>query len=373
MHGPNARAGGQPRPRRRLPRLAALLAGVLILVGCGPSSPSSAAVASPSDPSSSDLVDIGAGLQGPAGLTATVYTTGLANASAFAVDPAGRLWVATAAYGDEGADGVYLLTAPGATPIEVVDGLVTPLGMLWYGGSLYVSSDDGVVAYSGLVGHSFASHRTILAVADDTGELNGLALGPDGRIAVGISAPCDACDPTDELSASVVSVLPDGSDLRVEASGIRAAVGLTYYPGTSDLFVTMNQRDDLGEATPGDWLSVIERGQDWGFPACYGQGGAACAGSPTPTAVLDRHAAVSGVAIVTTELGPTIGSSAIVAEWATGKVLRVALANDGGTYRSTVSPFLTGLQNPVPVIVSPDGAILVGDWGTGVVYRIASA
>jgi hypothetical protein len=224
-----------PEPTGILARVAARpdsplsWAGVLVLVGCGPSSPSSTAVASPSDPSSGGLVDIGAGLQGPAGLTASVYGTGLANASAFAVDPEGRLWVATAAYGDEGADGVYLVTTPGATPIEVVDGLVTPLGMLWYGGSLYVSSDDGVVAYSGLIGHSFASHRTILAVAGDTGELNGLALGPDGRIAVGISAPCDACDPTDELSASVVSVLPDGaiSGSRRRASGRPSALPIT--------------------------------------------------------------------------------------------------------------------------------------------------
>jgi len=59
----------------------------------------------------------------------------------------------------------------------------------------------------------------------------------------------------------VVSFLPDGSDLRVEAGGIRAPVGLAYYPGTNDLFVTMNQRDDLGAQTPGDWLAVVRAGQ----------------------------------------------------------------------------------------------------------------
>ena len=74
-----------------------------------------------------------------------------------------------------------------------------------------------------------------------------------------------------------MSFLPDGSDLRVEASGIRAPVGLTTDPASGDVLVTMNQRDDLGDATPGDWLAVVRSGQDWGFPDCYGQGGVAWA------------------------------------------------------------------------------------------------
>ena len=93
-------------------------------------------------------------------------------------------------------------------------------------------------------------------------------------------------------------------------------------------------------------------GQAWGFPACYGQGGSACAGAPTPVAVLDKHAAVSGVAIVTGGLGASRGPSALVAEWATGVVLRVALTHDGTTYTGTVEPFLTGLTQPVPVVTA---------------------
>ena len=65
----------------------------------------------------------------------------------------------------------------------------------------------------------------------------------------------------------------------------------------------MNQRDDLGAKTPGDWLALVRQGQDWGFPGCYGQGGAACAGVPKPVAVLDPHAAAGGVAVLTSELG----------------------------------------------------------------------
>ena len=323
--------------------------------------------------STSALVGIGAGLQGPAGLAATAYATGLANASAFAFDAEGRLWAATAGFEDDGGDAVYLVEAAGSAPVKVIADLHTPLGLLWVDDTLYVASGGRVDAYSDLDDLAFATRTTILTLPDGVGSANGLVMSPDGRLVLGISAPCDACTPTSEYAAAVVSFLPDGTDLRVDASGIRAPVGLAYYPGTDDLFVTMNQRDDLDEATPGDWLAVVRSGQAWGFPDCYGQGGTACDGVPQPVAELDAHAAVSGVAIVEAGLGSAIGSSAFVAEWAKGVVLRVALATDGETYRGTVQPFLTGLTNPVPVAVAPDGALLVGDWGTGTVYRVAPA
>jgi glucose/arabinose dehydrogenase len=171
----------------------------------------------------------------------------------------------------------------------------------------------------------------------------------------------------------VVSFLPDGGDLRVEAGGIRAPVGLAYVPGTSDLFVTMNQRDNLGDQTPGDWLAVVRQGQAWGFPDCFGQAGSACAGVPKPTAVLDKHAAVSGLAIVTGGLGPAVGTSALVAEWATGKVQRAALARQGADWTATVSPFLTGVKSPVALLVAHQSTLLVGDWSTGTVYAVSPA
>ena len=102
------------------------------------------------------------------------------------------------------------------------------------------------------------------------------------------------------------------------ASGRPSA--LPSFPRTSTLLVTMNQRDDLGAATPGDWLAEVRQGQDWRFPGCYGQGGPACAGVPDPIAVLDEHAAVGDLAILTGRLGPPRGPPPLVSEWQTAKV-----------------------------------------------------
>jgi len=62
-----------------------------------------------------------------------------------------------------------------------------------------------------------------------------------------------------------------------------------------------------------------------------------------------------------------------VAEWSTGVVERVALQRRGSSYRSTVSTFLDGLHNPTALVLLRDDSLLVGDWGTGTIYRIAKS
>ena len=369
-------------------RLVPLLVIAALLAGCaadasdrasdGSSTP--AAVGSAALPSASpivpsgNLVDIGDGIQGPAGLVATMYATGVGNVAALDFDDAGRLWVATAAFADEGTDAIYRIDAAGSVPVKVVDGLHTVLGLVWLDDTLFVASAGRVDAYAAVDGDELAEPTTVLTLPDGVGEVNGLAMLADGRLALGVSAPCDDCTPAIPEGGAVLTFRPDGSDLQVLATGIRAPVGLAVIPASGELLVSMNQRDQLGDATPGDWLSIVEDGQDWGFPDCYGQGGAACTGVPTPLAELDRHAAVSGVAVVDGRLGTTVGMAALVAEWTTGRVVRVGL-NTGETPATStgVSTFLTGIGQPVGITTMRDGAIVVGDWGTGTIYRIAPA
>jgi len=334
----------------------------LALAGCGsvgPSKPSGA------------LVAIGAGLRGPAGLRARVYAHGPPSTAAFAFDARGRLWLTAAGLEAHAHDGVYMIAKPGARALKVVTGLDDPLGLQWYRGELYVASVGRVDEYGGFDGRRFTRHERILDGPVAGGENNLLLINGEGRFVMGITATCDHCAPASRFAGSIVTFAPDGRDLRVYASRIRAPFGLAYFPGTSDLLVSMNQQDDLGARTPGDWLALVREGEDWRFPECYGQGGAACAGVPAPTAVLDKHAAVGGVAIVTGQLGASVGTAAIVPEWNVAKVQRVALARTSSGFTGTVTPFLTGLHNPLAVALAPDGrSLLVGDWATGTIYAI---
>jgi glucose/arabinose dehydrogenase len=356
-------ARSKPRPRSLVRVLGAVVAASLV-AACGAAAQTRRASSAP--------VSIGAGLRGPATLRAAVYTRGLSHVSAFSFDAKGRLWAVTSGATEHSSDAVYLVPKAGARPIKVAGRLDGPLGLTWDRGSLYVASIGRVEAFSGLVGSHFAHRRTILAGPAKGASNNAIVVLPSGRLALSVSTTCDHCTPSSPYAATIVTFRPDGSDLRVYARGVRAAFGLVLVPGTSDLLATMNQRDDLGAKTPGDWLGLVRKGENWGFPACYGQGGSSCRGVPSPTAVLDRHAAAGGVAIVHGGIAGG-GTAAIVAEWQTGKVLRVALTKSGSAYeRAAATTLVTGIKSPLPVAATTSG-FLVGDWSTGVVYRITAA
>ncbi len=254
----------------------------------------------------------------------------------------------------------------------MVEGVKGPLGLLWHGDRLYVASLGRVDTFSDLRGTRFARRRAIIVEPAGHGWNNGIVSLPGGRLAMGISAACDHCLSHSRWSGTIVSFRPDGSDVRVYASGIRAPFGVAYDSASGGLLTSMNQRDDLGDRTPGDWLALVRAGQGWRFPGCYGQGGDACRDVPAPIAVLDKHAAAGGVAVVEGRLGGAVGRAALVSEWERGSVLAVSLRKQGAGYaRARARPLLAGFANPLPLAVAPDGALVVGDWKRGIVYRIA--
>jgi glucose/arabinose dehydrogenase len=354
---------------------AQLLCLALLAVGCGGSQGSGAsATTSATTSAATGATSIGLGLRGAAGLRATVYARGLRNVSALAFDAEGRLWATTSAAANHARDGVYLIPSAGAKPVEVIRGVEGPLGLLWHGGRLYVTSLGRVDVYDGLAGDRFATHRTVLVEPAGHGWNNAIVALASGRLAMGISSACDHCASTSKWSGTIVSFRPDGSDVRVYAAGIRAPFGIAADPLTGALIASMNQRDDLGAKTPGDWLGLVRSGQDWRFPECYGQAGAACAGVPAPLAVLDAHAAAGGVAIAGARLLGGTGRSALVSEWERGVVLRVRLRATASGYASARPAVLvSGLKNPLPLVTAPGGDLIAGAWGSGIVYRIARA
>jgi hypothetical protein len=78
------------------------------------------------------------------------------------------------------------------------------------------------------------------------------------------------------------------------------------------------------------------------------------------------------VAIVAGQLGPSVGSAALVAEWQAGRVMRVALPGGASTSTSAAAPMITGVRNPLALATARDRALFVGDWGTGTIYRITA-
>jgi hypothetical protein len=106
------------------------------------------------------------------------------------------------------------------------------------------------------------------------------------------------------------------------------------------------------------------------FPACYGQGGTACIGVPQPAAVLDAHAAVGGMR---SQPGSSARQSARRPSSPSGRGRRCNGSPSIGPapkYKGSVRPFLTGIQNPLAIVLAPDRSLLVGDWAARTIYRI---
>jgi len=163
----------------------------------------------------------------------------------------------------------------------------------------------------------------------------------------------------------VLSVRPDGTALRVEARGLRNPYGLTVGPNAR-VYVTVNGQDKLADREPADSVVVLRRGANYGWPNCWPSFrrhrlAGSCAGVTKPFAYLEPHSSADGIAswrgaLYVTEWGQYLSH-------AHGrKVVRVGV--DG-----RVSVFATGFVHPL-AIAEHDGALYVGDYSTGTVYRI---
>jgi glucose/arabinose dehydrogenase len=71
------------------------------------------------------------------------------------------------------------------------------------------------------------------------------------------------------LKACILEVNPDGSGLRVYASGLRNPVGMDWEPETRKLWTAVNERDELGDDLVPDYLTSVKEGGFYGWPYIY--------------------------------------------------------------------------------------------------------
>jgi glucose/arabinose dehydrogenase len=291
----------------------------------------------------------------PAGYTVTTYASGLVHPTALSFGPDRRLYVS------EDVGRVVSVTRGSTSPRLFASGLRVPLGLLWRGRTLYVSQSGRVDAL-----YANGRRRTVVSgLPYKLHQQDAIVAGPDGRLYLGSGSTCNACLERDRRSAAILSFRPDGSDLRVVATGLRNPYGLLFRG--RNLYVTVNGRDDLGDGEPAEAVVLVRRGRDFGWPACWPSARrhrlvGACRGVSAPVAYLEPHSSADGIAAWRGDL--------YVAEW--GEYLH----SNHGRYvvrirRGRVTRFATGFDHPLALAVDPAGGLLVADWGRGVIYRIA--
>jgi glucose/arabinose dehydrogenase len=280
----------------------------------------------------------------------------------------------------------------------IAKGLNEPHGMAFHKHAFYVANNDGVVRfgldargiptgspayvnhYGGGSGHST---RTII-------------FGSDSAMYVSDGSSCNVCIETDSTRATVMRFDESGGNGRIFASGLRNAVGVAVDPATRDIWVTVNERDNLEpdhQNSPPDKVNVIHAGGFYGWPYCWGDHNASpefhdpakCTSMTVPALNVQAHSAVLGITFLdrATVLPAAMRGDALVAShgsWnrdvPTGdKIIRVHVANG---QPQSYDDFITGWQRPdgsrwgrvADVMVAADGSLLITDDQLGAIYRV---
>src|SRR5438876_10898354 len=95
-----------------------------------------------------------------------------------------------------------------------------------------------------------------------------IVFSPDGnKMYVSIGSRSNNSDDAREAErARVFQFNPDGSGQKVYAWGIRNAVGIAFRPGSDELWMSTNERDELGDDLPPDYISSVKPGGFYGWP-----------------------------------------------------------------------------------------------------------
>jgi hypothetical protein len=252
-------------------------------------------------------------------------------------------------------------------PQVVLRGFKTPLGLTWHRGRLFISAQGALWKINA------GQRRAIVSNLPHGRHQQDNVVVHRGRLYFGSGSTCDVCSERSRLSATVLSVRPDGQDLRVVARGLRNPYGLAVDPVTKRLYTSVNERDKLGDGEPAETIVEIRQGRHFGWPQCWPSSRlkrlrGSCTGITPPVAYLEPHSAPGGMAFWNRSL--------YVAEWGEylerkhGRKLTWVVLRQGRP--AAVTTFATGFEHPLAVAVDPESGLLVADHGRGIVYRISA-
>lgn len=317
----------------------------------------------------------------PPGFSLTTYAEAFGPTS-LAFGPDGRLYVASTnsvVYAFADTDGDHRADQRDVFAWDVQ----IPLGLLWVKNALYISYNGAVKAVADTDGDGVGDRVNLILKdlpASGLHQNDGMVMGADGYIYLGMGSTCDACAERDRLNASILRFEPDGAGLSVYASGFRNPYDVAFN-ADGDLFATDNGRDKLGDGLPPEELNHIRANLNYGWPDCWeGNTGSTCASQTHPAATFEAHSSADGLTFYNADnFPPDYKDNAFVAIFGSyllpqieRGLARVKLTKQGGSYVGESEWFLKlgATGRPLDVTVGPDGGLYVADYEGGVIYRI---
>ena len=351
----------------------------------------------------------------PAGFKVELYASGLENPRELRTAPNGDIFLAES---DPGIIKVFRgMTNDGKAERSenFATGLNKPFGIAFYPSGpnpqwVYIGNTDSVVRLPYKNGDLKASGSPQkIADLPGGGRLRGgghwtrdIAFSNDGKkmyVSVGSHSNVDDTDnnPIEFERADVLEFNPDGSGRRIFATGIRNCVGIAVNPKTGEPWCSVNERDNIGDDLPPEYITHVQDGGFYGWPWYYigGHQDPRHKGKHpelkdkviVPDVLVQPHNASLEMLFYDGKQFPAQYEGDIFAaehgSWnkktRTGyEVIRVPLHQTGhasGEYEDFLTGFVTPdgdvWGRPVGVAVAPDGSLLVSDDGSQSIWRVS--
>ena len=306
---------------------------------------------------------------------------------------------------------------PGLTEIFTERDLNKPFGIAFYPPGndpqfLYVANTDGVIRFPYRNGdlkargpaEKLGAHLSGGAARLRSGGhwTRDIVFSPDGKkmyVSIG-SRSNDSDNAAEADRARIFEFNSDGSQQKVYAWGVRNAVGIAFRPGSDELWMSTNERDEIGEDLPPDYISSVRPGGFYGWPWFYignhvdprhkGKHPELADKVIVPDVLVEAHSATLNLYFYTGDQFPAEYKGDIFAafhgSWnrkkRTGyKVVRVLFGHSTGKPRGEYEDFVTGFVTPngnvwgrpVGITVAKDGSLLFSEDGNGTIWRVSYA
>ncbi len=296
-------------------------------------------------------------------------------------------------------------TGTAGPPTTFISGLVRFSGLAMTADHIYYSDLNGVYRIPYNAGDTVARakpEKLPMSKAlpnDGMHGGRGLAVAKDGTVYLTVGSR----DNVSEFrpGAEVIKIDTRGT-ATTYASGLRNPVGITLRPDTGAPYVTVNERDGLGDKLAPDYFTAVQPNGFYGYPYSYAgripdpnwaskDPGGKIASAITPDVFFPAHSAPIGLAFYTGGSFPKdYQGDAFVAlhgSWNTSeptgyKVVRVHFVN--GKPEGGYENFLTGFTleagprgqpartwgRPAGLAVAKDGSLLLSDDQSGRIWRV---
>jgi glucose/arabinose dehydrogenase len=298
---------------------------------------------------------------------------------------------------DTDADGVADQTS------VLLQGLRQPFGMALVGDQLYVANTDSVMRFPYQSGQTKITEKGTKLLDLPVGHhwTRALLASKDGSklyITVGSGSNIGEKGMDIEVGrATILELDIQSGKSRTFASGLRNANGMAFEPSTGALWTVVNERDEIGDDTPPDYLTSVKDGGFYGWPYSYWgktvdkrvqpQRPELVATAITPDYALGAHTAALGLAYYDgNDLPDRFKGGMMIGQhgswnrsvYSGYKVIFVPFAD--GRPRGPAIDVLTGFLKPddsgkaygrpVGVAVDAGGALLVADDTGNTIWRV---